>query len=77
MEIKDTLERKLRAELDFFKIYAIFVIGLVTGNINLINDYAINQNRLSLILLIIGLITMIIILITLIQTYKKIKDLIK
>ncbi len=70
-------DRKLKAKLDFFKIYSVFVIGLVTGNVNLLNSYLEKDKLSSLVLLIFGILVLIIFFIAFLQSIVKIESLIK
>ena len=40
------IERALKAELDFFKMYVVFVIGLATGDVNLLLRDDVNNSLL-------------------------------
>ena len=40
---KDIIDRKLKAEINFFNIYAVFIIGLATANYKLYSDYLTNK----------------------------------
>ena len=74
---KDTIERKLKAELIFFQMYIILLIGLVTGNINFLLKYADKSDILILRILIAGFIAFLIVVIMIIKSYISIKKLTK
>ena len=55
---KDYLKEAIRTDMDFLKLFALFIIGLVTGDVSLILKISLNeqQNNIEIFLLIIGLI---------------------
>jgi len=70
-------DRKLKAQLDFFKIYSVFVIGLVTGCVNLFNSYLEKGWQSTLILLCVGGLSLSVSFSMFIIAIYKIKNLIK
>jgi len=66
---KDVIDRKVKVELDFFKIYAIFVIGLVTGDVNLFLKYVSDKSNIILLLLMSGILVLILIFAFLIRSF--------
>ncbi|MBW8051145.1 MAG: hypothetical protein FVQ77_12560 [Cytophagales bacterium] len=74
---KDTIERKLKAELVLFQMYVILLMGLVTGDINLFFKYVDNNDKFMLYLLITGIIFLVFIGYMIIKTYFTIKKLTK
>jgi len=74
---KDIIDRKLKAEINFFNIYAVFFIGLITGDLNLLLKYVYSEKPIILYLLIIGIILLIYTFVLLIKTYYSIKNLTK
>jgi len=74
---KDTIERKLKAELVLFQMYVILFIGLVTGETTLLLEYLKNNEKIVLYLLIIGLIFLSFILFMIVRSYFSIKKLTK
>lgn len=53
---KDIVKEILKNQIDLLKIYSAFIIGLITGIVNFMVKYVENHNKLSLYLIIIGLI---------------------
>ena len=57
---KDIIDKKLKAEINFFNIYAVFIVGLVTGNYTIYLDYLLNKSELFLNLFYIGIFSLIV-----------------
>lgn len=74
---EELADRKLKAQLDFFKIYSVFVIGLVTGNVNLLNTYLEKGLQSTYILLWTGGFFLIIVFLLFARPIIKINNLIK
>ncbi|MBW8049628.1 MAG: hypothetical protein FVQ77_04680 [Cytophagales bacterium] len=74
---KDTIERKLKAELVLFQMYVILLMGVVTGDINLLLNYINDYYELILNLLIFGVIIFVFILTLAFHSFFKIKKLTK
>lgn len=74
---KDTIERKLKAELVLFQMYVILLMGVVTGDVNLLLYYFNNHYELILNLLIFGVIIFVFILTLAFHSFLKIKKLTK
>ena len=74
---KDIIDRKLKAEINFFNIYAVFFIGLITGNLNLLLKYVYSEKPIILYLFITGIILLVYTFVLLIKTYFSIKNLTK
>ena len=72
---EEQVERRLKAELDFFKVYAVFIIGLVTGDVNQFNTFIRTGDIHSLIILIAGITVLMFFVGACIQSYIKIKKL--
>lgn len=71
------IDRKLKAELDLIKIYAVFLFGLIPGNINLLYRYSNGTDVMTLLFFISGIILFIFILITFLKSYFTINKLTK
>lgn len=74
---EEVTERKLKAELDFFKVYAVFIIGLVTGNVNLLNRYFEKGTPLALVLFTAGILILMVVFVMLLRSLFKIDALTK
>ena len=74
---KDTIERKLKAELVLFQMYVILLIGVVTGETSLFLEYVKNNNDPVLYTSIIGLISLFFITFMILRSYFTIKKLTK
>ena len=72
---EEEIERKLKAELDFFKVYAVFIIGLITGNVNLFNNFIAINEKHTFILLSTGAVFMIFMFGMILRSFYKIKKL--
>ena len=73
----EQIDRKLKAELDFFKVYAVFIIGLITGNVNLFDNF-IEANALhTLIILVTGIAFLIFVAMMFVRSFFKIIKLTK
>ena len=69
------IDRKLKTEIEFFKMFIILIMGLVAGNINLLSKYIDNKSNIFLFLLILGIIFLIIISIFTLKSIITIKKL--
>ena len=56
---KETIDKKVKIELELFKIYSFFLIGLVTGIASILFRNAFYDNKIILIALIIGIVFLI------------------
>ena len=74
---KDTIERKLKAELVLFQMYVVLLIGVVTGEITLFLEYLQNNEKLVSYFLITGIISLLFILFMIVKSYFSIKKLTK
>ena len=74
---EEIIERKLKAQLDYFKIYAVFIIGLTTGNVNLIKNFLEKELQSTFVMLCIGSFMFIVICIMFIQSIITINKLTK
>lgn len=74
---KEIIERKLKAEIELFKIYSLFIIGLITGISSLLLKDKFYDNNIVLILLIIGFVFLIAVTIIFIKYLHQIKILTK
>jgi len=74
--MNDNYKERLKAEIELFKIYAIFLIGLITGisTILLKREF---DNTIAMLLLLIGGLFLFGVVIVFIQSYFTIKKLIK
>lgn len=71
------IERKFKAELDFFKVYAVFIIGLATGDVNLLLRENVNNSLLIQVLFTAGSVLLIVAFFFLLRSYFRIRELTK
>ena len=64
---KEIIDKKLKAQIDLFKIYSVFLIGLISGITGILLQNELNNN-IFVTLLIIGFIFFIIVVIIFIRT---------
>ena len=74
---ENAAERKLKAELDFFKVYAVFIIGLVTGDVNLFLKFMDEATAHILILLLFGMCVLLVVLFFFMKSFNTINKLTK
>ena len=74
---ESTLERKLKAELDFYKVYAVFIIGLVTGDINLLLKYMNEPSQNMLLLLSLGISVLLVVFFFFMKSFSLLKNSLK
>ena len=67
---EEQIERRLKIELDFLKVYAVFIIGLVTGNVNLLLSYFREEEKITLVLFLVGFIALLIFIVLAVRTIK-------
>ena len=74
---EEQVERRLKAELDFFKVYAVFVIGLATGEVNLLLREDVIDSLLIKVLFATGLVLLFVAFSFLIRSYFRIRKITK
>jgi len=74
---KDIIKEILKNQIDLLKIYSAFIIGLITGIVNFMVKYVDNHDKLSLYLIIIGLIFFTFVVIAFIYSFIRIIKLTK
>lgn len=74
---KETLKEIIKNEIELLKIYSAFIIGLVPGIVHFFIKYLSNYDKLSLYLLLGGLLFLIIVAIAFINSFIKIIKLTK
>jgi len=72
---KDKIERKVKIEIEFFRIYSFFIFGLVTGIYGIFINGIYKWNYNAFLLLIIGVIFLIFFCIMFLNSYFKLKKL--
>jgi len=74
---KETVDKKLKHEIEMFKVYTIFIIVIGTGNISLLLKSGFLQNKIEYFILISGVFIFLIFVVAFVQSFFKIKQLFK
>ena len=75
MNNKEKIERKIKIELELFKMYCFFLIGLVTGIYSILISEIYNTNQVAFVILIIGIVFFLVVTILLVNSYIKLNKL--
>jgi len=73
----EKIEKKIEIEIDLFKMYSVFLIGLITGITTIIFEEQFYQNKIKLIVLILGLLFLTFVIFVFVKSYIKIYKLTK
>lgn len=74
---KEIIDKQIKNEIDLFKVYAFFLVGLITGNTNLVIRYIEKNEIFILNLLLIGIVFLLIVVIIFVISLIRIKKLTK